>query len=261
MLPEVRAIGLALEESVRMYVEGKSVAIAFSGGLDSGLIASIAMKYADGVSLYTVGTEDSYDLRMSRAMAKDLGLPLNEIRLDKETVIDDLIQMFNIAGTRDRLMLSFETPLFNVCKKCKEDMILVGQGADELFAGYAKYVGLGHQELRDRLDLDFEKLMTVNLAHEAKVARHFGKRICYPYLDATVVMRTKSLPIEMMAPMDMESRKMVLREIATGMGFEEVAKMRKKAAQYGSGTSRLVEEIVASATALEHLPFLFPRDV
>ena len=56
------ALGRALEESVRKVTEGKRVGVAFSGGMDSGLLAALASKYAKSVTCYTCGTDDSFDV-------------------------------------------------------------------------------------------------------------------------------------------------------------------------------------------------------
>ena len=43
----------SIEESVRRSCEGKRVGIAFSGGMDSGLLAALASRYARSVTCYT----------------------------------------------------------------------------------------------------------------------------------------------------------------------------------------------------------------
>ena len=49
-MAKYEALGNALEESVRKVSEGKRVGIAFSGGMDSGLLAALASKYAKSVT-------------------------------------------------------------------------------------------------------------------------------------------------------------------------------------------------------------------
>ena len=61
-----------LDGAVRSMTEGRDVAVAFSGGLDSGIIAVLTKRYARSVKLYTVGTADSYDVQASRDMCQQL---------------------------------------------------------------------------------------------------------------------------------------------------------------------------------------------
>ena len=69
------ALGNAIESAVRKACEGKEVGIAFSGGMDSGLVAALAKKYARSVTCYTCGTDDSFDVAAGRELAEKLGLP------------------------------------------------------------------------------------------------------------------------------------------------------------------------------------------
>ena len=57
------SLSKVLEESIRSACEGKHVGIAFSGGLDSGLVAAVASRYADSVTCYTCGTENAFDVK------------------------------------------------------------------------------------------------------------------------------------------------------------------------------------------------------
>ena len=47
--------------------------MAFSGGIDPGLIAALAKKYARSVTCYTCGTDDSFDFAARKELAEKLG--------------------------------------------------------------------------------------------------------------------------------------------------------------------------------------------
>ena len=68
-------LGRTIEDSVRRACEGKRVDIAFSGSMDSGLLAALASRYARSVTCYTCGTDDSFDVAAGRELADELGLP------------------------------------------------------------------------------------------------------------------------------------------------------------------------------------------
>ena len=80
----------ALDSTVRSMVSGKDVAVAFSGGLDSGVIATLCKRYARSVKLYTVGVEGSYDVRESEELANVLGMEWVHIPIDEHSLIDCL---------------------------------------------------------------------------------------------------------------------------------------------------------------------------
>jgi asparagine synthase (glutamine-hydrolysing) len=237
----------ALEQAVRDGASGINVGIAFSGGLDSGIVAAFAKMYAKNITLYTVGSEGSHDLREAEAAAKDLGIHLVHIPVAEGDILDSLREMMAITWTRDPVTLSFELPLFFVCKHCTEEIILTGQGADELFAGYSRYVGLEKDDLKKMMSLDLEKLLESTLIHEKKVAKHFGKKLCYPFLNERVIEAAESFGIDVIAPgTDPTSRKRVLREVADMIGCGCISAKEKKAAQYGSGIMAMIKKICKS---------------
>lgn len=74
----------AIEDSVRRNCEGKEVAVAFSGGLDSGLVAALASRYARSVTCYTCGTDDAFDVAAGKELAEVLGLPWVQCRITED---------------------------------------------------------------------------------------------------------------------------------------------------------------------------------
>lgn len=232
-----------LEKSVAECTEGRNVAIAFSGGLDSGLVAALAKRYAASVSLYTVGTEGSHDIAAARDIAPMLDLDLNIIGLDDGQIVDNLGDQIRITGTDSPLTLAFEMPLYCVMRNCRESLVLGGQGADELFAGYSKYVGMKDIQMRDEMAKDLAKLVTSTKTHETKMGEYFGKTVKYAYLDKEIVSLSRNAPTEILRPVDEDIRKKILSDAAVDLGYGFLANRKKKAAQYGSGTMDAVRRI------------------
>ncbi|MCQ2056569.1 MAG: asparagine synthase C-terminal domain-containing protein [archaeon] len=226
---------------VEEIVTGKEIAIAFSGGLDCGIIAAIAAELTESIKLYTVGTENSYDVNEAKKMAESFGIDCEYLLITEDNLIRNIHEMIEITKTVNPIVLSFEVPLFYISKYSKENYIMTGQGADELFAGYFKYVGLSEYNLKNLMKTDMEKLIGITLPHERVVSRYFGKTMLYPYLDSRVLDISKKMNVK-----DLifgEVRKNCLREVAKDVGRPEIAVKRKKAAQYGSGTMSVLRRI------------------
>ena len=235
----------ALVSAVKSQVQGEDVAVAFSGGLDSGLVAAIAKEHARSVTLYTSGKDNSYDVVMAQEMSEKLGLPWLHIPLNEDNIEARLREMISITGTSSPLTLSFELPLFFVCRTVREKYVLSGQGSDELFAGYSKYIGLPVEELDRMRKADMGKLISSTIPHETKVADHFGRKVLYPYMDPLVTMQVNAMDLKELIPTDQDHRKMLLRQVATNLGYPFIAEKKKKAAQYGSGTMDLVRKVAS----------------
>lgn len=235
-------IRAALEGAVRRAVSGREVAVAFSGGLDSGLLAHYAKRHAESVMLYAVGAEGSHDVAAAECAAVMLELPMEAIILDEDSALDILERMIRMTGTDNPLTLAFEVPLFAVCGKCCESHVLTGQGADELFGGYSKYAGLGPAEFEVLRKEGLGRLKSVTLAHEDAVALAFGKTLHRPYTDSELVSVVDTMDAADLMPRG-ALRKETLRKVAEEENLSFLAAKPKKAAQYGSGFTDLMESV------------------
>ena len=233
----------SIVDVIRRNVEGMRVGVACSGGLDSGLVSLIAKEYAESVTLYTCGTANAFDVSMAKDLAKRTDLPFVHVSISKGVVEDLIKEMVTATGVSDPLTLSYELQLFSVCKAAEEDIILTGQGADEFFMGCAKYVGQSDEEFELLKNAGVERLMNVSVPCELEIAKYFGKKLVYPYLDDRVREEVGKIDPALLVPKDMDSRKQVLKDVAADLGYGFLAERKKKSSQYGSGTTDLIRAI------------------
>ncbi len=213
--------------------------ISFSGGLDSSLLAKLAMDRTP-VTGIAVGTESSIDIRNARRSAESIGIELIEIMIDERLVVEGAREMIRATGSTDPLAISFELPIFLALQSTRERSLFTGQGADELFGGYAKYEGLSEKDfLRTRAE-DIGKVLGPISEFERAMANSLGKTVLKPFLSKEIVYLALSLPASIVRPTT--ERKVVVREALRELGLDEVASIDKKAAQYGSGTSALIKK-------------------
>jgi asparagine synthase (glutamine-hydrolysing) len=239
-LNKVEILTRALEEAMAELVPDERIAVLFSGGLDSTIVAKLAAARGEP-TLYTVGVKGSYDLEVGERTARLLDLPWEGIVISEDELLESIPEMVRIMGTRNPIPLSFEMPLYFVSRHVTETRLYGGQGADELFAGYARYLEMSEEERAKCMECDLETLLTRTLRYEASISEHFGKRIYHPYLHRAVREVVTGLP--MSDKMGDGVRKAILREVARGMGLGEAAERKKKAAQYGSGVMRAMKAV------------------
>ena len=233
-------LGRAIEESVRRACEGKRIGVAFSGGMDSGLIAALASRYARSVTCYTCGTDDSFDVAAGKELSEMLDIPWIHCRIGEDTIEDDIRELILATRVSDPFTISYELQLFTVCRQAGEKIILTGQGSDEYFGGCANSVNEDDSEYKAVMEWGVERLMKVSVPCEMSIARNFGKTLEYPYLDENVLSCIGRIDPEELRPRSLEDRKSVLKSVAEELGYPILAHRTKKASQYGSNTTEVI---------------------
>jgi len=227
-----------LTDRLREISTGKK-AVLFSGGLDSTLLTVLARPFSE-LRLYTVGYPGSHDLEAGRKGAEELGLPWEPIVINDDMLRNAVAHLRNDVGVMDPVTISFEVPLYVVCSRVAEEVLLSGQGADELFGGYARYSSLSPRELDEARKGDVQRLLSEGCPREARITQGFGKKLFCPYLGPKVIETALSIPAERLV--GELGNKLPLRRIALDMGLSS-AKAPKKAAQYGSGVMKAMKRL------------------
>jgi asparagine synthase (glutamine-hydrolysing) len=142
-LERVRAgIGAAVR---RRLVADVPLGALLSGGIDSSIVVALmAQASSDPVRTFTVGFPDArYDERAyARAVASQYGTVHEEVEIEED-----------IASTLPRLAATFDEPFgdeaafptFLICEQARRHVTvaLAGDGGDESFAGYERYIANG----------------------------------------------------------------------------------------------------------------------
>ena len=138
LLEELREL---LDDSVRIRMRADvPVAVYISGGLDSSAVAALAHPYAEsGLTLFGVGFEDPrYDeTEYQQAAASAMGAELIQTQAGPATIAELLPAVARFAE-RPTLRTA-PAPLLQLAATVHQNgtkVVLTGEGADELFAGY-----------------------------------------------------------------------------------------------------------------------------
>jgi asparagine synthase (glutamine-hydrolysing) len=221
----------------------KSVAVAYSGGLDSSVVARCAMNHSRVVAC-SAYVDDAADSRRAEEGAASLGVELVARQLSFDSLSDALA----------RLDLPFEATLMDKSlwclyywvAKCALDagagVLLLGQLADELFGGYAKYSEAlnmrGDQAARTMMENDLREYKIRGRARDLAACKGFVQAKL-PFEADKVVSFASKLP--MSYRIRNGERKALLRRAAVLLGVPtQLASAPKKAAQYSSGIQKLV---------------------
>ncbi len=227
-----RAILRGLRAALRESGSPNHLSLAFSGGLDSSVVAALAREVGSPTAL-TVGYPSVHDLAIASEAARLLDLDWRPLLLDDELLRQEATSLLEAFPDLDAIALSYELPLWILLQRAPSRLIAAGQGADELFGGYARYEGLDPEKLQEALEHDLDALLRVTVPREVAMARRHGKELRLPYCHPLVLGPTRALPPALrMGP----RRKELLRRVAAELGLPSaIVERPKKAAQYGSG--------------------------
>ncbi|MEO6721176.1 MAG: asparagine synthase (glutamine-hydrolyzing) [Ferruginibacter sp.] len=132
-----------LHAGIKRRVESSDLEVGsfLSGGIDSGLVTAIASEYNRSIKTFTVSFAGEYDeAPLAKLVAEKYGTVHHEIKISFESLQSDLEMILSNYG--EPFFDSSAIPSYYVSAAAKQHLtvILNGDGADELFGGYRRYV-------------------------------------------------------------------------------------------------------------------------
>lgn len=139
----VERIDQLLHQGIKRRVESSDLEVGsfLSGGIDSGLVTAIASQYNKQLKTFTVSFNGEYDeAPLAKLVAEKYNTQHTAINISFDHLIDDVEQILCNYG--EPFFDSSAIPSFYVSKEAAKHLkvVLNGDGADELFGGYRRYV-------------------------------------------------------------------------------------------------------------------------
>jgi asparagine synthase (glutamine-hydrolysing) len=217
------------------------VGVFLSGGLDSAIVAAIAARHAqqrgERLQTFAVGTEGSADLLAARVVARHLGSEHRERVYDAREAVRALPAVVRAIEHFDPSLVRSAVPNFLLAEMTAEHVkvVLTGEGADELFAGYRYLRGFEDPaSLQEELMRTVRGLHNLNLQRCDRVTMAHGLEARVPFLDRQVIAFAFGLPIAWKLPAPGELEKRLLRR-AFGGWLPDAILWREKA-EFGDGS-------------------------
>ena len=230
-----------MQNAVKETVTDKKIGVAFSGGVDSTLLAKLVKDMGYDVHLLTIGFQDSHDINFAKEVNQILNFPhsISEIDPEKFKEVSDkihqIIKSDNLSWNENSIAFYYVADL---AQKNGLKTVVTANGIDELFCGYNSYreaIETGEDEvmkmINNKLKNEGEMMIAIN-----QVTEEFGVIMVQPFLSPSFVEYAKKIPVsEKIHGQDDMQRKHPIRELAMDCGVPEVAAQKqKKALQYGS---------------------------
>ena len=217
------------------------VGVAFSGGVDSSLLARLCARHA-GVTLLTVGMQSSHDLSYSAGVARLLRFT-HHVRTIHE---EDVERAYHT--THDHIPAGKPLSWYENCMAfgwlaeaaagLGLDTMVTANGIDELFCGYDSY-----RRIYDSGEAAVAEMITQKTANEMQMMHVLGEavgrrgvRMRQPLLEDSFAEFSQTIPLQdKILGSDDYIRKHAVRRAAALAGLpSDVCLKRKKALQYGT---------------------------
>ena len=217
------------------------IGIAFSGGVDSTLLAMICKNMNIDTTLLTVGFPDSNDIEFSKSISHKINMNHKILEIEKGDLpvitkkIKNEISCSNTSHIENCIAFNY---IAKLASNNDIRVVLTANGFDELFCGYNNFRFIFNQGC-DSINKTIESkiLNELELTNEIKqVAKEYRVSILQPFLSKGFISVAMKFPIyNKIVGNDDVLRKHIIRKIALSFDLPpEVIFRRKKAIQYGS---------------------------
>ena len=166
------------------------VGVSLSGGLDSSIVTALAREETEHLHSFAVGVEGSSDLEAARQMSRYLDTVHHEYVYTMQDMVEALPNVLYHLESFDPALVRSAIPNYFLARLASEHVkvILTGEGADEVYAGYdylSKYDS--PDELQDEMLCITNALHNTNLQRADRMSMAFGLEARVPFLDVKSV--------------------------------------------------------------------------
>ncbi|MGF1481320.1 MAG: asparagine synthase B [Cyanophyceae cyanobacterium] len=257
--PDVEALIQEVRETVEASVVKRLMSDVplgafLSGGLDSSIIAAVAKKHMAELHTFSIGTEGSKDLQAARSVSRHIGSIHHEYVITPQEVTEKLPEIVHSLESFDQDLVRSAIPCYFTSRLAAEHVkvILTGEGADELFAGYTYYKDIPdddtlHRELRRSVmslhDINLQRVDRLTMAHSLE-----GR---VPFLDLKMIELGQRIPAHLKIAGEPLIEKWILRKAFEDLLPKEIVWRIKEQFDEGSGTVDLLTQMLAEVMSDE----------
>jgi asparagine synthase (glutamine-hydrolysing) len=233
------------------------VGVFLSGGLDSSVVAALMRERVDELHTFSVGLEGSPDLQAARRVAEHLDARHHESVFTVEDIERHLPEIVFHLESFDQHLVRSAVPCF-FCARLAADhvkVVLTGEGADELFAGYSYLRGIREEaRLHDELRRLVTGLHGLNLQRVDRLTMAHSLEARVPFLDIAMVQLAQVIPPRFKLYDDGSGRrveKWILRRAFEDLLPGDIVWRAKEQFDEGTGTSAVIAALCERALDLD----------
>ena len=226
-----------------------------SGGLDSSIIAAVTVQHIENLHTFSVGLAGSRDIEAARLVSRHIGSVHHEYLYTADDILAALPQVVYHLESFDQDLVRSAIPTFFCARLAAQHVkvILTGEGADELFAGYTYHKEFtSNASLHAELRRSITALHNMNLQRVDRLTMAHGLEGRVPFLDTSMIALAQTISPELKLRRDLGNapvEKWILRKACEDLLPPQIVWRNKEQFDEGSGTVDALAEVIARATA------------
>ena len=205
ILEENKAIDelrVAFDEAVRVRVDTDlPVAVFLSGGIDSTAVLATARKFHHAVTAIVMGNKASTDREMAIRYCEENDIPYIVEETPSEKHLARLIpKIVKITESFEPNMIRQSVLSYLISKAARRHgfkIALVGEGADELFAGYPEFTTMDTQSIESAVLRFTKNLHRTQLQRVDRTSMAHTLEVRVPFLDKKVIDVALRVPVSL----------------------------------------------------------------
>jgi asparagine synthase (glutamine-hydrolysing) len=216
--------------------------ILFSGGLDTSVLAAMASSQGRRLQAVMVSVKEGtgLDEPFAHLMVERLGIDLEILRPSLDELVDRMPELIGLLGTFDPMELRNSVVTYVAMEAASKrglSVVLTGDAADELFAGYSFMFNMSAEQLPAYIS----HLNEIMHFTSEVIGPHLGVGVDSPYVSSSIREFAISLGYEDLVGEYQGQRvgKKILREAFARVLPKEIAWRLKTPIEYGSGSTGL----------------------
>lgn len=242
---------LLLESTRKQVCDLEDVAVAFSGGVDSTVVAVLAKTVGLNVQLVSVGLEGQPEVMFAEEAAEALELPIHIQTYNTNDLKKTLEKVLWLTEDPNPINACIAAPFYwlaETSQKLGFPVLLAGQGGDELFGGYHRYLTeyaeKGAEAAEKTMLHDVVNAYNANFQRDNQTVSFHSIELRLPFIDRHVVDFALRLPMRLkIQSAEDRLRKRILRRVAKNLDVPPfLADKPKKAIQYTTGVTKALQQ-------------------
>ena len=219
--------------------------ILLSGGIDSATVACVARRLSDKLVSFTVGTREGPDLGFAGELARRWGLEAHQLVYNTRDLMSVLPKTIFHLESYDAPLVRSSVANFLATRLARRHgvrRVLIGEGGDELFAGYDQLKRLPVNRLNRALWTMMGELYNGGLQRCDRMPQAHGVEATIPFLDINLFHFAFSIAPELKIHNGVE--KWILRKAFDGLMPGEVVWRPKQRFAAGAGSLESINKAV-----------------